>query len=308
MALSSGQQRLLAQVYKTPAWKRASPKERKALVEAGLVESNLTNVAHGDRDSEGFLQQRPSQGWKNVRHVPTAATSFLDRAKNANTKGTSAGTLAQAVQRSAYPGRYDERSADAEAALGTQAPAAAQGAKSAPKLAAVDSGADRRSAILNYVQNSHDPSALIGLASALRRPRVAETPPAGEESTTPAAPSAAPKAPGGIADFEGKQVAAWIKPLLEYAREKGWKGSVTSGYRSDADQARIYRSGVRPAAKPQSMGGGGSNHSRTGFLQGAIDVSDAEGLDRILKAKHSRLKFAGAKDPVHFSVPRNGSY
>jgi len=170
-------------------------------------------------------------------------------------------------------------------------------ATKAPKSA---SSVDRRSAILAYAQNTHAPGALQSLAAGL---------------ATPSEPKAATPEPddggtskGGVANFDGKPVAAWIKPLLEYARERGWKGSVTSGYRSDADQTRIYRSGVRPAAKPKALGGGGSKHSETGFLKGAIDVTDARTLDKILKAKNSRLKAAGAKDPPHFSVSRNGTY
>lgn len=107
----------------------------------------------------------------------------------------------------------------------------------------------------------------------------------------------------GTALFEGKRVAAWIKPELEYARQHGWKGQVNSGYRSFADQTRIYNSGVRPAAKP-----GTSNHEGTEFPRGAVDVSDAETLSRILRRKKSPLIFAGAKDPVHFSHPHGGSY
>jgi hypothetical protein len=39
---------------------------------AGLQESKLTNLppGHGDRDSVGVLQQRPSQGWGNYRAAP----------------------------------------------------------------------------------------------------------------------------------------------------------------------------------------------------------------------------------------------
>jgi hypothetical protein len=72
---------------------------------------------------------------------------------------------------------------------------------------------------------------------------------------------------GGVAKFEGKQVADWIAPILRYARKQGWKGSVNSGYRSKAEQTRIYNSGVRPAAKP-----GTSNHEFAGFPGGAVDV------------------------------------
>lgn len=107
----------------------------------------------------------------------------------------------------------------------------------------------------------------------------------------------------GTANFEGHTVAAWIKPELVKARRAGWKGSVESGFRSLADQTRIYNSGVRPAAKP-----GTSNHEGADFPRGAVDVSDAAQLARILQRLGSPLKWAGSKDPVHFSHPHNGSY
>jgi hypothetical protein len=110
---------------------------------------------------------------------------------------------------------------------------------------------------------------------------------------------------GGVAAFDGKHVASWIAPILDYARQKGWKGSVTSGYRSVAEQARIYNSGVRPAAKP-----GQSNHNFTAFPGGAVDVSDAQTLAQILARSPYRKKlvWAGGKDPVHFSHPHSGGY
>lgn len=119
----------------------------------------------------------------------------------------------------------------------------------------------------------------------------------------PKAPTA--KAPGGVGKFEGKAVAGWIAPILQYARQQGWKGTVNSGFRTLADQTRIYNSGVRPAAKP-----GTSNHEFTGFPGGAVDVSDAASLSRILQRSPygKKLVWAGAKDPVHFSHPHGGSY
>lgn len=116
-----------------------------------------------------------------------------------------------------------------------------------------------------------------------------------------------PKVSGihGPLPFEGHSVAAWIAPILKFAREQGWKGGVNSGYRSTAEQTRIYNSGVRPAARP-----GTSNHEFTAFPGGAIDVSDAAQLSAILKrSKYANLLvWAGAKDPVHFSHPHGGSY
>jgi hypothetical protein len=134
----------------------------------------------------------------------------------------------------------------------------------------------------------------------------------GKTVTVPGAPSGSasasfstPPTQSGVANFEGKKVAAWIKPALVYARQHGWKGTVNSGYRSFADQQRIYNSGVRPAAKP-----GTSNHEGTDFPRGAVDVSDAATLSAILQRSPygKRLKWAGAKDPVHFSHPHGGSY
>lgn len=121
---------------------------------------------------------------------------------------------------------------------------------------------------------------------------------------------AAPKPghmPKGTAKFEGTTVAAWIKPILEYARAHGWKGSITSGYRSFADQKRIYDSGVRPAAVP-----GTSNHEGDVFPRGAVDVDRASAaqLSAILRNSPyaKTLIYAGSKDPVHFSHPHAGGY
>lgn len=109
----------------------------------------------------------------------------------------------------------------------------------------------------------------------------------------------------GLVDFGGKQVASWIAPILKYAQSKGWKGSIESGYRSKAEQERIYDSGVRPAAVP-----GTSNHEGTEFPRGAVDVSEAEQLSKILQGSPyaQALVYAGSKDPVHFSHPVNGRY
>jgi hypothetical protein len=81
--------------------------------EAGWVESRMNNLPCGDSDSLGVFQQRPSQGWgtpEQILNVDYAATQFFVRAipiASAN-PGYSAGQVAQAVQRSAFPSRYDE--------------------------------------------------------------------------------------------------------------------------------------------------------------------------------------------------------
>ena len=81
------------------------------VIAAGLVESELRNLNYGDRDSLGWLQQRPSQGWANARDVDKAADDFFadmtGRVKN--WRAMQPGDAAQAVQRSKYPTRYAAR-------------------------------------------------------------------------------------------------------------------------------------------------------------------------------------------------------
>ena len=84
-----------------------------------IVESRLVNVGHGDRDSLGLYQQRPSQGWGSPEQVlnPDYATRiFLDRLIALPGWATMPpGTAAQAVQRSAFPDRYAPQEAPAAA-------------------------------------------------------------------------------------------------------------------------------------------------------------------------------------------------
>jgi hypothetical protein len=82
---------------------------RVAWAEAGLVESNFTNHKTATNfDSVGYLQQRPSQGWKNPTNVVTATNSFLDAAAKflASNPNATPEQIAQGVQRSALPGEY----------------------------------------------------------------------------------------------------------------------------------------------------------------------------------------------------------
>lgn len=85
----------------------ASDKVMLALFEAAIVESGFRNLNYGADDSVGYLQQRPSQGWPNPMDVPTATRSFVSKAIPLESRYTSAGLLAQAVQRSAFPLKYN---------------------------------------------------------------------------------------------------------------------------------------------------------------------------------------------------------
>lgn len=101
------------QVYEVGQRLAVNPKVMLAGFETGIVESHMNNLNCGDRDSLGVFQQRPSQGWgtpQQVMDVYFAANTFFTRAiaNDRNNPGMSAGNLAQSVQISCCPWRYDE--------------------------------------------------------------------------------------------------------------------------------------------------------------------------------------------------------
>lgn len=176
-----------------------------------------------------------------------------------------------------------------------------------------DNRAARAQLVLNFLDSkSSDPVSFAAQMRGLQdTPATSSTRTVGGAATPASGGAQSPTGgahPSGVhgpLPFEGKPVAAWIQPILKFARGQGWKGGVNSGYRSTAEQTRIYNSGVRPAARP-----GTSNHEFTAFPGGAVDVSDAAQLSAILKrSKYANLLvWAGGKDPVHFSHPHGGSY
>ncbi|MEV6753776.1 heavy metal transporter [Streptomyces sp. NPDC051214] len=95
-----------------------------------LQESGLRNISHGDRDSLGLFQQRPSQGWGNEQQIMDPAYSaarFYDHLKDVPGYSRLPLTVAaQRVQRSGYPQAYAKHEPDAvllAAALTGRAPA-----------------------------------------------------------------------------------------------------------------------------------------------------------------------------------------
>lgn len=103
-------------------------------------ESDLRNVAHGDRDSLGLFQQRPSQGWGSVEQVqdPVYSTNaFYDALVGVEGYADMAVTeAAQAVQRSGFPDAYADHEGDARvlaSALTGHSPAALSCSIDVPK-------------------------------------------------------------------------------------------------------------------------------------------------------------------------------
>jgi cell wall-associated NlpC family hydrolase len=80
-------------------------------VTVAITESGLENLDHGDRDSLGLFQQRPSQGWGNPTQIlnPTyAATEFYRHLLAIpGWQQMSTGDAAQAVEQSGRPTAYE---------------------------------------------------------------------------------------------------------------------------------------------------------------------------------------------------------
>ena len=99
---------------------------------------------------------------------------------------------------------------------------------------------------------------------------------------------------------EQKPIAGWIAPILDWASQHGWTGTVTSGYRDYSQQASINASGAYSAPA------GKSNHESTQYPGGAIDVTDPAQLIQVLKGYTGPYKLVGGVlgpvDPEHFSA------
>ena len=103
-------------------------------VAVAYQESRLYNLDHGDRDSLGLFQQRPSAGWgtpTQVRDPVYATGAFLDRLVAVPGWQWLPVTVAgQAVQISAFPNAYARWQTLAEQVVGQLWPAAATAARS----------------------------------------------------------------------------------------------------------------------------------------------------------------------------------
>lgn len=87
-------------------------------IAAALQESGLRNLDHGDRDSVGPWQMRPSSGWgtvEEIRNVQLGARAFFGMADHTSNPGLvdvdgweqmTIAEAAQAVERSAFPDAY----------------------------------------------------------------------------------------------------------------------------------------------------------------------------------------------------------
>jgi hypothetical protein len=82
-------------------------------------ESKIRNLDHGDRDSLGIFQQRPSMGWGTAKQITDpyyAANKFYDELEKVDGYQSMRITeAAQKVQRSGFPEAYEDHAADGRA-------------------------------------------------------------------------------------------------------------------------------------------------------------------------------------------------
>lgn len=183
--LTSEQQRVVAAIRAGARRNRATPKEVKAAIETGLVESNLQNLSGGDADSAGWRQERASL-YKDPTNLRASVDRFFQETKAVRGKYGTAGALAAAVQRprADLRGRYQEVSGEAEKLLGASggagAPVAADAAQAAPGVEPEPATAVAPASILPQVQSQG-----IAAPSFSAQVRLPQGAPAGVPSSGP---------------------------------------------------------------------------------------------------------------------------
>jgi len=102
--------RIVQSIIEIGKQRNMSPRAMQIAIQAGKTESNLANLTHGDRDSLGIFQMRPSMGWGSVAEITDVnyqINKFYDVLMQVpGWEEMRPGAAAQQVERSAYPTRY----------------------------------------------------------------------------------------------------------------------------------------------------------------------------------------------------------
>ena len=190
-------------------------------------ESKILNIEHGDRDSIGLFQQRPSQGWGTIQQIldPVYSThAFYDGLVEIDGYETMEITVAaQAVQRSAFPDAYADHEADARVLA-----SALTG--NSPRAFWCETPGDADEA-----GDSLEDSGLVERAAAVRED---------VESVFGTLPLGG-FAPGGVstghmegsAHYEGRAVDIFVRPISADNRKRGW--AIASYLVAQADRLAI---------------------------------------------------------------------
>ncbi|MDN3026561.1 heavy metal transporter [Streptomyces sp. S.PB5] len=233
-----------------------------------LQESGLRNITHGDRDSLGLFQQRPSQGWGTEKQImdPTyAAGAFYEHLVKIDGYTKLPLTVAaQRVQRSGYPEAYAKHEPDATvlaaALTGTSAATLTCEGRPAATLAAGPEGV-REALVRDFGGDALDTTAKeVGAAAATPAPEATVS---GRTVTVPVS--------GGKGSKDGKG---------RSTRERGWQ----LAHWAVANASALHLQSVTYAGR-QWTAGNTQSEWRTTSSEGAGGAEGAAGSVRILTAQ-----------------------
>jgi hypothetical protein len=176
-----------------------------------MQESKLRNLDHGDRDSLGLFQQRPSQGWgspEQIRDPVYAAGRFYDAlVKIDGYRQMEITEAAQRVQRSGFPRAYADHEPQARALA-----SALMGHSAAAFTCSVRPG--------SYQAQRMGASGLTPRAALVLR-ELEES--FGRQRTGGYAPGGVREGHvEGSAHYEGRAFDVFFRPVTATARRKGW--------------------------------------------------------------------------------------
>ncbi|MFE9439378.1 heavy metal transporter [Streptomyces sp. NPDC006602] len=233
-----------------------------------LQESALRNLGHGDRDSLGLFQQRPSQGWGTPKEIldPTYAANIFYKhlAKVPDYTKLPLTVAAQKVQRSGYPTAYAKHEPGAmllAAALTGQSPATltCEGRPAATQAAGTD--AVRTALVRDFGRD------VLETASAE----------VGAEATPTPTPSASGSGSGRTVMLPVTETGSGSGRSL---RQRGWQ----LAHWAVANASALHIERVSYAGR-QWTAGNTDSRWRTAGSQGAAGAEQAAGAVRIVTAQ-----------------------
>ncbi len=154
------------------------PRERRKAINTaiavGYTESRYRNLPGGDRDSQGWRQER-AMYYPNPRDLDASVKRFYDEYRADASRGADLGTRAQQVQQSGTPHVWDSLAPMANR-IRKEFSGKAGGQKFSPKRAGatktipgVDNSDLRKQLKLNYLAERGKPGGLLELASGLKQ-------------------------------------------------------------------------------------------------------------------------------------------
>jgi hypothetical protein len=175
-------------------------------------ESKLYNIEHGDRDSLGLFQQRPSQGWGTTEQILNpyySINAFYDALTRVEGYESMQVTqAAQLVQRSAFPDAYAQHEADARV------------------LASALTGNSRRAFSCVVDDDAEEAPDRLGDSGLARRADVVRR----DVEAAFGDLALGGFAPGGVRSghqpgsthYEGRAIDIFVRPVSAENRQRGW--------------------------------------------------------------------------------------